>query len=68
MKAISFEITDTKKIPVKVVITTTMEDLIFLNSNFHKCPGNNWFTEKLEELIEKVNKEIFAVESYTAEE
>jgi hypothetical protein len=68
MKCISFEITDTKKIPVKVVITTTMEDLRFLDRNFHKCPGNSWFTEKLKELIEKVDKEIFTVESYTEEE
>lgn len=64
MKALKFEITDTKKIPVQVTITTTMEDLRFLNDNFHKCPGNSWFTDKLEELIEKVDSEIFVVEDY----
>lgn len=61
MNTAQIEIREPDKLEVVLTLRGDIKDFRFFAKNPHKCPGNEWIFEAVEELLERADKEIFII-------
>lgn len=63
MKTAKLEIREPEKLEVILTLRADIKDFRFIKENPQRCPGNEWFYQAIDELLDRADKQIFVTPS-----